>query len=459
MKFVIAKYRFLTVVLLAALLAASCNKKLDVKPQDTISPDQIKTEGDVTAVLFGTYNGLQYYQSYGEQYQLMSDLLASEDDIDFVGTFADYRLIANRQQKRNSSVSAGIWANGYDIINRTNIVLSKLDLISEDNKDATAAEAKCIRAMVYYNLSGLFGKPYSDGNLTTNLTVPLVLDPITSTGEIDKAYVARATVQVMYTQIEADLKDAVAGLPEDNDIRVNKYTAYAFLARLYMAEGKYAEAATAANEIIASGAYALTSTYAAAFNNTSNSTEDIFGIQQTEQSNTGSSNNGIITMYNAYPDGRGDVQVDPAYLDLFEANDERGSFVYNGRSIGGSTGLYTTKYDLKYKVVPVVRLAEMYLTRGEANLRSGAQVGDATPLEDINTVRERSGASALLSVTADDFVPERNRELGFEGDKFWTKKRLKLDIGSLPYDADILILPVPERETDVNKLLVQNTGY
>jgi starch-binding outer membrane protein, SusD/RagB family len=456
MKSVITKYKFLFIVCLGLL---ACNKKLDVKPQDTITPDQIKTEADLTALLLGTYDGLQYYRGYGEYYQLMSDFLANESDIDFVGTFADYRLVYRRQQNRTSTIAEGLWANAYEIINRTNVVLDKIDLVSEDNRPAIEAEAKFIRAIVYYNLSGFYGKPYSDGNLTTNLTVPLILEPVLGTDDVGKSYKARATVQEMYTQIETDLNDAVDGLPEDNGTRADKYTAYAFLSRLYMAEARYTDAATAANAVISSGNYSLTATFAAAFNNVSNSSEDIFGIQQTEQSNTGTSNNGIITMYNAYSDGRGDVQVNDAHLNLYEAGDERGSFFENGENIAGSKGLYTLKYTTRYKVVPVVRLAEMYLTRGEANLRGGVLIGGVTPLQDINTVRERSGASTLATVTAADFAPERFRELAFEGDKFWTKKRLKLNIGSLPYNADVLVFPIPEREKDVNGLLEQNPGY
>lgn len=459
MKSVITKYRLLLVVC-AALLTASCNKKLDVKLQDSITADQVKTEADVTALLFGTYEGLQYYRGYGEYYPLMFDLLASENDINFVGTFADYRQVAAKTQNRTSLIAEGLWANGYEIINKANVVISKIELVSEDNRAAIEAEAKFIRAIVYYNLSGFYGKPYSDGNLTTNLTVPLILEPVLGTTEVEKSYKPRATVQEMYTQIETDLKDAAAGLGEDNGTRANKYTAYAFLARLYMAEAKYPEAAAAANEVIASGAYALTSTYAGAFNNVANSSEDIFGIQQTEQSNTGESNNGIITMYNSYPASRGDVQVNEAHLDIYDdVDDERGAFFYEGGNIAGNPGLYTKKYNTKYRVVPVVRLAEMYLTRGEANRRSGAQEGDATPLEDINTIRERSGATPLLTVTPDDFVSERFRELAFEGDKFWTKKRLKLDIGSRAYNDNKLIFPIPERERDVNKQLTQNDGY
>jgi hypothetical protein len=458
MKSVITKYKILIVVFLG-LLSASCNKKLDVKPQDTISPDQIKTETDVTALLLGTYDDLQYYDGFGQNYQLISDLIANENDLSFVGTYADYRRMANRTIDRTSTIAEGIWLNGYRAINKANIVLDKLDLVAAENKDAVSGEAKFIRAVVYYELSGFYGKPYSDGNLTTNLTVPLVLDAFVNTDEIDKAYVARATVQDVHTQIVKDLQDAIAELPEDNGTRANKYAAYAFLSRVYLAEGKYTEAATAADAVITSGVYALTSSFAGAFNNVANSSEDIFGIQQSEQSNTGTSNFGIITMYDAYDEGRGDVQVNADHLNIYEAGDERGTFFYEGGSISGYSGTYTSKYHSKYKVVPVVRLAEMYLTRGEANLRSGTQVGDATPLEDITTVRDRAKAPTLLAVTGDDFVTERYRELAFEGDKFWTKKRLKLDIGTLAYDNDKLILPVPERERDVNTKLTQNDGY
>jgi hypothetical protein len=458
MKSVITKYKILIVVFLG-LLSASCNKKLDVKPQDTISPDQIKTEADVTALLLGTYDDLQYYDGFGQNYQLISDLMANENDLSFVGTYTDYRRVANRTQDRTSTVAEGIWVNGYRAINKTNIVLNKLDLVSADNKDAVAGEAKFIRAVVYYELSGLYGKPYSDGNLTTNVTVPLILDAVVSTGEVDKAYAARATVQDMHTQIVKDLQDAVADLPEDNGTRANKYAAYAFLSRVYLAEGKYTEAATAADAVIASGVYSLTASFAGAFNNVSNSSEDIFGIQQSEQSNTGTSNFGIITMFDSYPDRRGDVQVNTDHLSIYESGDERGTFFYDGSSISGLTGTYTTKYNSKYKVVPVVRLSEMYLTRGEANLRGGVQIGSATPLEDISTVRDRAKAPSLSVATADDFVTERYRELAFEGDKFWTKKRLKLNVGTLAYDNDKLVLPIPDREREVNTKLTQNNGY
>ena len=75
-------------------------------------------------------------------------------------------------------------------------------------------------------------------------------------------------------------------------------------------------------------------------------------------------------------------------------------------------------------------------------------------------VRGRAGASLLLIVnSADAFVEERFREFGFEGDRLWTLKRTRKAVGSLPYNDAKLVLPIPQRETDVNKNLLQNPGY
>ena len=102
----------------------------------------------------------------------------------------------------------------------------------------------------------------------------------------------------------------------------------------------------------------------------------------------------------------------------------------------------------------------MYLTRGEANLRKGGSpIGGVTPTQDINTVRSRSNASELRDATGKDFVDERFRELGFEGDRLWTLKRLQIKVGSYTYDAPELVLPIPQREIDVNSNLTQNEGY
>jgi hypothetical protein len=318
-----------------------------------------------------------------------------------------------------------------------------------------------------FELVNYFAQPYSAGNPSTNAGVPIVLTAPKYVYDSTSAFVSRSSVEDVYNQVISDLTDAVAKLPESADnARATKYAAKAFLARVYMNKHDYVNAAAMANDVIESGQFNLVSTFNQAFNNVGNSPEDIFGIQQTAQSNAGTTNNGIVTFYATYPTGRGDAQTDgylddnSGYFSHFEDQDFRKTYVYGGTSIQSIDGYYTSKWSAFYKTVPVIRLAEIYLTRGEANLRkSGPPTGGVTPVDDINIVRARAGASLLDEVTGSDFVEERLRELSFEGDRLWTLKRLQLPVDGLPYNDPTLVLPIPQREIDVNKNLTQNPGY
>jgi len=447
------------------LTGIACNNKLDVTPGQHITPDQIQTAADVKAVLFGSYKSMQDFNAFGERYILIPDLLGSAGQVTFVGTFTDYRDVFNKAQVTQSLIAQGIWERSYVILNGANVVLKKLGLLDATEKDAIEGEAKFVRALTYYELVNLFGQPYSAGNTSMNEAVPLVLEP-TEVYDPQKDNKPRASVEEVYKQIISDLTDAAAKLPgsySDNSGRATKYAAQAILSKVYLAQAKYTEAATAATEVISKGGFALAITLDKAFNNVSSSTEDIFAIQQTDQSNAGSANSGLTTMYAAYNAtpiaGRGDVRVDVNLYKLYQEGDDRKAYVYQGTGIAGGTGDYTRKWKEFYKAIPVVRLAELYLIRAEANARAGSAIGGKTPLEDVNLVRARSHAAALATVTADQVVEERFRELAFEGDWLWTKKRLKMNIGTRPYNDPKLVLPVPQRERDVNKQLNQNPGY
>ncbi|MEP6682639.1 MAG: RagB/SusD family nutrient uptake outer membrane protein [Parafilimonas sp.] len=455
---------FLPLLFFVACIA--CNKKLDVLPQNNVT--DIQTGDDVTALLFGGYSLLQGPSGFGEQYIFIPDLLANTDQVHFVGTFTDYKDLVNKKQTKESAIAAGIWENSYLLIQNMNTVLDKISLVDADKQAEISAEAKFMRGIAYYELINFFGQPYSAGNTTANPGVPLVLQP-TYLYDSTKNKPARSSVEDVYKQIIADLTDAANGLPGSSEnARATKYSAEAFLARTYLNMRDYANAAAMANDVISSGNFAITSTYNQAFNNPSNSTEDVFGIQQTAQSNAGTEDNGIVTFYRYAIDangdnagGRGDAQVDPKYFNHFDdPNDFRQNYITEGSSLSGVDGTYALKWLTFYRVVPVVRLAEMYLTRGEANLlKVGDPTGGVAPLDDINKVRERAGAADLLSVNDNDFVEERFRELGFEGDRLWTLKRLKLDVGKYSYNDPKLVLPIPQRDIDVNSNLTQNAGY
>ncbi|MDQ0105576.1 tetratricopeptide (TPR) repeat protein [Chitinophaga terrae (ex Kim and Jung 2007)] len=451
-------FKYISCLALGAILitTASCNKKLELAPKQDIVPTEIKTEDDVITTLLGGYKSLQEYDAFGERFLFVADLMANTNTR-FSGTFVNYREVYARSIQENNTIASGMWGNAYEAINGMNLVLSRLDLVSADNKAVVEAEAKFIRGVFYFELAGFYGQPYSAGNITTNLTAPIINQPFLTAADLQASKQPRATVDAMYKQVLADLQAAAAALPESynekkDKPRATKYAAEAFLSRVYMAMGDYPKAAAAANTVIESGAYSLMPSFSTEFNNSTLTVEDIFAIVQSSQSNAGTSNNGLTTFYSF--DARSNVRVDPTFLDQFEDSDTRKSFF----NVASATKITTYKWNDYYGTIPVIRLAEMYLTRAEANFRAGTAIGD-TPLNDVNLIRTRSKATPLTTVTADAIVAERHRELSFEGDDYWTNKRLKLNLGSKPYNDNKVIFPIPLREINVNPSLIQNPGY
>jgi len=113
----------------------------------------------------------------------------------------------------------------------------------------------------------------------------------------------------------------------------------------------------------------------------------------------------------------------------------------------------------------LLRYAEVYLNMVEAKVRGGVHASSATTaLEDINALRAVRGAAALGSVTLQDVLDERGRELYWEGlrrtdlirfQKFndpWTEKGANSDSFRVLYS-------IPQLAIDTNPNLKQNPGY
>jgi hypothetical protein len=150
----------------------------------------------------------------------------------------------------------------------------------------------------------------------------------------------------------------------------------------------------------------------------------------------------------------GDVSVQASHLALYSVGDARRALFYTG---AGATR--SGKWQLQYRNLPVIRLAELYLTRAEANFRLGTAVG-ATPLQDVNRTRQRAGLLPLVVVTLDDILLERRLELAHEGHRIHEIKRLMGTADGFAYNADELVFPIPQREVDASRgVIVQNPGY
>lgn len=125
-----------------------------------------------------------------------------------------------------------------------------------------------------------------------------------------------------------------------------------------------------------------------------------------------------------------------------------------------------------YKDWYIMRLAETYLLRAEANLLVGNKDAAA---RDINTIRERAHATPVSAgdVTIDLILDERARELSMEDFRINTLMRMnKLSEYLMKYNPKVIQagykldnhlnkLPIPNSEIEANKEggLIQNDGY
>jgi hypothetical protein len=441
-------------VCLTTLLLVGCDF-LEVEPKQSISSDQaLSTEQNVLAALNGAYNDLSDADLYGGQYMMSPDLLADNGDVQWVGTFASPAEIIRKNIQTNNGFVEAQWTDAYETINVANNVLSALDQIEDpQERDRVEGEARVIRAALYFELTRLFAQPWNAGDPASNPAVPLILEPTRSITEDDN--VTRNTVQEVYSQVISDLTTARDLLPESNGTSIDTYVASAFLSRVYLMQGDYPNAASSADRVLQSDQFQLAPTFAGAFNNVEDIPEYIFAIQISSQDGA----NDLNTFYASSTDGgRGDINIQSQHLNRYTDGDARGDFFYVDSGTGDTRTQKWQDDESDGANLPILRLAEMYLTRAEANLRAGSIVG-APPVDDVNTIRDRVGLDSVNTVTVDDVLRQRRLELSFEGNLLHDLKRTERSVGSLSFDAEELVYPIPQRECDANPEITQNPGY
>lgn len=458
----------LIILIIFALFFTGCENELDLDPKQTEDATvTLSTEAGITNVLTGTYALAANGNAYGGRILLYADLLGvsgvtATTDFRWRGTFGELRQMYLKSMLANNVIIEGTYSRCYQIINASNTVIENIDKVKDPEKQATmVGEANFLRSLAYFDLVRFFAKPYESGKANTQLGVVIRPNAIYDFSvDLSKE---RSTVDEVYKVIIDGLNLAYTNLPAENSFYADKYAAKALLARVYLQQGNYAEARDAANDVIENSGHTLSNKYADAFNHDTDQTEDVFAIQITKQTGV----NDAVTFYAAENNGGrgGDFYIRDPYLAKFsDPNDDRANFNYVNPA---NDRLLTLKYTDQFANVGIIRLAEMYLIRAEANFQEGTAIGN-TPLDDINIIRTRANATNLATVTLDDILVERQLELAMEGFLIHDIKRTKasIDISSdadgsdlIPFDADELVFPIPLTEMDANKLISQNPGY
>jgi starch-binding outer membrane protein, SusD/RagB family len=439
------RYRYISVIAVAALLAA-CDSPLETDPTASISDETaLSTARGVELGVTGAYRSFQTGALYDREIHVYPELYA--DNLDFTSTFQTDREMHERTVTPDNVALLNMWANSYAGVNRANNVLDAIPNVSEltpAQAQRFRGEALFIRALHHFNLVRYYGG------------VPVVTEPARGIGP--EAVRPRDTQAAVYARITADLEEAIGLLPGGHVVgRASAPAARALLAKAYLETGAWAGARDMATAVIDSGLYSLPEDYRSVFE-TKNNAESIFELQYS----INNSNALAFWYFPASEGGRRGHAPSASLIAAYEPGDERleASVAFDGANPYGIKFWRIASNDDN---IMVLRLAEMYLIRAEANARLGAPA--ETVRADVNVVRDRAGLGPLpTTITAEEdlitaILQERRVELAMEGHRFFDLRRAGRAQTVLNIEAFRLLFPLPQSELDVNPELDQNPGY
>ena len=509
---------------------SSCSKKLDLLPTNDITAAQVYSTSagytEAFAKVYGSYaltgntgpagNGdiqgidegtSDFVRLYWNAQELPTDEAVCAWGDPGVPDFHAMNWTAT------NTILAGLYYRSYyqitlcnDFINQAsdaNLASRGITGASADSIRKYRAEARFLRAYQYSVLIDLFGNvPYVDETMVLGTVLPKQM--------------SRAN---LFNYVVGELK-AIDGLlyaPTQTPGsvtygRATQGAEWALLARLYLNAGVYTgtphydSAIIYSSKVIGAG-YSLIPNYTQLFlaDNNLNTSEFILTINYDGIKTQGY---GGTTFLTHAPVG-GSMQastfginggwsgnrVTSSLINLFPdpngTADKRAEFYTSGQNLAiNSIPTFTDGYAVtKFKNVtrtgaqgqstsfsdidfPLFRLAEQYLIYAEATLLGGAGGSATQALAYVNLLRTRAQATPLASITPQDILNERGRELYWEGFRRTDLIRFNQFVegtylwpwkGGIQSGTSVAsfrkLYPIPSAEISSNTNLVQNTGY
>ncbi len=467
---------------------------VDVNSENQNSETYFNTEEDYQNALIGAYDMLQssFWNVMVGEIASNNTLAGGESATDVVGI----QQIDDMIHTPTNETLRSIWSWMFAGVNRANYILEFQNNIDFPNKSSVLAQARFLRAYYYFELVKWFGD------------VPLAVDQRIFYGaQFDLDRTPRSEI---YIQLELDLIYAADNLPyvQSETGRITKGAAQALLGKIYLYQGKNAQAANILTELINSGPYDLVSDYSTLFeNDNENNIESVFEIQYTDEEGAGfgclqcsegnvavgyngprnfngplfesgfSFNVPTQEMYNLFNEN--DLRRDIAILNIEKFAEENQDY-NNGSGVSWSegyehTGFYNRKYiprqgdsnigDQNYtnpNNYRAIRFADVLLMAAEAHNLNG---NDGLSLQYLNRVRVRAGLSEISlsgSALTDAIYSERRLELVGEGHQFFDLVRTGRAAAEIPgfVTGKHELFPIPEIEIQLTgNRWTQNPGY
>lgn len=470
------RFIILCIGFIAALTISSCDDF--VEEVDIVNPTA-EESGDIftpTQFVTGVY-GRQTDFAYAFAYLALTEMISDNSDkgSDPTDNGGDKDLFDGLTYTASSPSIEAMWTQWYKAIGRATLAIEYINAYEGSNdvpKERLIGEVKFLRALNYFWLVRSFGDV-----------------PIQSVDLIDRAPVAE-----VYAYIEQDLMDAIAALPLKGEYaspdlgRATKGAAQGLLAKVYLYQEKWQEAADMANTVISSEQYALETDYATIWReSTENGPESLFEVQARGEIPAHGVQQYSTTQGARGPEGWGWGFNTPSedLLNAFNTNGDSirrdatiifaGETLFNGRQV--SPNASNPRYNEKAfsaanegqsdtdKNIRVLRYAEILLIYAEALNELGQT---AAALDPLNEVRARVN---LDDITTTDQTAlrnaiylERRLELAMEHDRWFDLIRTGqasavMTALGLPFQERNQLYPIPTGQLIQTPEMIQNPGW
>lgn len=478
----------------AAVLAFTACKKdyLDTMPTDAYPAE------DVFASVSNAWNAINgihrsLYIQYDNQDQggqgsmnIINDMLGDDLVMTATGT-GWYNTTYQWRMHRNASATLLNYSYFfyYKIISNANMILSHIDAAPGNDADRKniKGQAFAYRAWAHFNLVQYFAIRYdATKKPNTQAGIPLMTE-VTTVGQ------PRATVEEVYTQINADVDSAIvnlgAGSASPNKSHIDVNVAKGIKARVALTQQDWATAAKYAAEAKAGYTLMSNAAYVAGFNDYSN-VEWMWGSHQISEQTT------YFYSFFAFMSANFNssaIRTNPKainsllYNQISDTDVRKKVWSPTGTDVpvpaGGLVRPYINKKFLAVSSsssvgdVVNMRAAEMYLIEAEADARQGLDAAAADVLytlavnRDPSYVRSTNTGDALLQ----EILVQRRAELWGEGFRFFDLKRMNqsLDRNGSNHTSTLtnglMTMPagdvqwqflIPQDEINANKAIEQN---
>lgn len=484
----------ISILTVAALLAGSCSDDfLNTEPITELTTGNFyKDADDAYDALVGCYDGMQMaIGGSGLSFPLASDVI-SDDCYGGTGNSDGFNYQALDEFDINRAPSytdlyQDTWANYYKAIYRCNVLLQNINNTTWEDESLKApyiAEARFIRAYMYFDLVRLFGN------------IPLLTEPSAEN-------IPQADPVDVYTVIAEDLLYATENIENQpysavEAGRITRWAAKAMLARVYLYYTGYynqsdlvglvsqSDALANLEDVINNSGHALVTDFATLWPAASiddfageNNEEIVFSVKFTYTSdyNGNTDGNHYMVMYgmrefDSFPYGRGwGVTVNNELYEAYNENDTRRAasiISVDGEGIDftnvGGQREYTGYYNKKYSPMTayddetgalesvavqlggtnfmIGQFQDYYVIRYSDVLLMAAELGSANAQEYFNQVRQRAYGEnySQIAVSQQTIMQERHLEFALEGIRYWDLLRQGVNVAAQTIATNTTVL-------------------